>query len=177
MWLKSTVRQLQKWVPTSTEIRNVAAPPVLIPPATMTAPALPTTGEPIDPDPSVLEEDDDDVSDAVLVDSDGNEVDSDGNIVGATPAAPTEPEPGAPKAPRPPPPPTADENGDPTTLTAAQSKALNATLRDKGYIGPSRFPVLASILDREVTTTGDLTPAEASKAIDALKAMPKPEQG
>src|SRR6185312_3962658 len=156
MWLKSTIRQLQKWVPTSTEYRDLVAPkPQPIPPATMSVPDLGSAPEPIEPNGGVLDEDDgvatdelgDDIADAVLLDSDGNEIDDDGNIIGQ--AAPAQDPPAAPK-----PPSTATDDGTPTTLSQAQSRKLHAVMRERGYVGPSRFPILSTLLERDVDTTG-----------------------
>lgn len=46
---------------------------------------------------------------------------------------------------------------------------LHALLREYGAEGDDRFPVLSTIIRREVTSTNDLTPAEASACISSLR--------
>lgn len=82
------------------------------------------------------------------------------------------PEP-APEPEGPPLEPEQDDHADP--ITSAQQRALHATLRDAGAGDrDAGLDVIASIIKRRVETTKDLTKAEASQVIDALK-QPEPE--
>lgn len=57
-------------------------------------------------------------------------------------------------------------------MSDAQSKALHALLRSKlEATGPGRFPHLSRILGREITTTKEITKAEASHLIDTLQEL------
>lgn len=54
-------------------------------------------------------------------------------------------------------------------MTDAQSKALHALLRKKhNAAGDARFPVLCGLLNRDVTSTSQITKSEASRLIDQL---------
>jgi recombination protein RecT len=159
MWLKSAVRQLTKWVPTSSEYRDQVAQapagPELRLPASMTAPDL----GPIEDLPDVPGDDDfedhgtdDDIIEAEIVDDE--------------PAPPPPP-----PAPRPvPDPPIADDVEDPDQMTEPQRKALHALLRKRGGVGDTRFPILSDLLGREITSTNELSKADASFLIDAMQA-------
>ena len=58
-------------------------------------------------------------------------------------------------------------------MTDAQSRALHALLRrKKAAAGPDRFAVLAQLLDREVTSTKELSRADAGHCIDQLNNEP-----
>jgi recombination protein RecT len=152
MWLKSSVRQLQKWVPTSAEYRNtVPVSAAQVPPPGLSAPTLPADLPEVGED--VYDDEDhgtdDDVIDAEIVDDD---------------------EPAVAPAPRPVPDPPTGEDVNPDQMTEPQRKALHALLRKRGGVGDTRFPILSELLGREVTSTNELTVADASYCIDALQA-------
>lgn len=152
MWLKSAVRQLAKWVPTSSEYRGVTPvdAPALAAAPTLDAPALPPdlpeVGEHLD-DEADHYSGDDEVTDAEIVDDDQED-----------------PEPPSPL-------PEADRMTDP------QRKALHALLRKRGGVGDTRFPILSQLLGREVTSTDELSVSDASFCIDALQEDGAPEGG
>lgn len=144
MWLKSAVRQLAKWVPTSSEYireqlraaRDVATEHA--PQPNLGLPDLPhvdsETGE-------IHDIDDDEIAEAELLDPDD------------------EPETATP---------TSGGEGD--GITDAQSRALHALLRKRhNAIGPDRHKVLTHLLGREITSTKDVTKAEASELIDLMQ--------
>ena len=54
-------------------------------------------------------------------------------------------------------------------MSAKQRAFLHALLRDWGVLGDARFPVLSRILGRDIGSTNEMSPADASKAIDALQ--------
>lgn len=55
-------------------------------------------------------------------------------------------------------------------MSAGQNRALHAALWSVHQArGADRFPVLSRLVGREVTTTKDLTYAEASRALNAMK--------
>jgi recombination protein RecT len=57
-------------------------------------------------------------------------------------------------------------------MTDAQSKALHALMRSVyNATGPARFTILTDLLGREITTTKDLTKAEASRLIDEMQSV------
>jgi len=149
MWLKSAVRQLRKWVPTSAEYireqlraaRDVAdeagvAGPVEIP-------NLPSAFDEDDVEDRPF--DDDDVIEAEIVESPAGVDTATGEVTGER-AMPDEP------------------------MTDAQSRALHALLRSRhNAAGPARFPVLTGLLGREITTTKEISKDEASRLIDRLQ--------
>jgi len=64
----------------------------------------------------------------------------------------------------------ADADGVVESLTPAQSKALHASFGDAGIKDrDARLDYCRNLIGRELTTSSDLTRAEASKVIDALK--------
>lgn len=76
----------------------------------------------------------------------------------------------------------ADENGEPVDrpeptlpddpMTEAQSKAVHALLRQKlEAVGPGRFPHLTRILGREITSTKEISKAEAGIVIEHLQEL------
>ena len=68
--------------------------------------------------------------------------------------------------------PIPDPDAAPDTRTEAQSRALHASFRDHGLTDrDDALAYCASVLGREVTTTKDLTRDEASKVLDAMKAL------
>lgn len=60
---------------------------------------------------------------------------------------------------------------DGDSMTDAQSKALHALLRKNfdGASGPARFPILSAALGREITSTKQISKAEASMLIDSMQ--------
>jgi hypothetical protein len=55
-------------------------------------------------------------------------------------------------------------------ITQAQSKALHASFNDAGVTDrDARLDYCRNLIDREITTSSELTKAEASRVIDALK--------
>lgn len=67
---------------------------------------------------------------------------------------------------------TPDEADTGEAMTKAQSGKLHALLRAKyDAVGPARFPILSDALSRDVTSTSDITKAEASFLIDVLDAV------
>lgn len=154
MWLKSAVRQLAKWVPTSAEymreqlraVRDVAAEtdrPL------MAVPDMPTPDSlDLDPDPG---------SDALDVDSWEDPGDEPGDEPGPADAADS-----APREPQ----------GD--MMTGPQSRKLHALLREKkAAVGPARHAVVSEMLGRTIESTKELTFAEASYLIDQLDDTPE----
>jgi hypothetical protein len=161
MWLKSAVRQLTKWVPTSSEYRDQVAQapagPELRLPASMTAPDL----GPIEDLPDDFEDHgtDDDIIEAEIVDDHDDE-----------PTA------------APPPPRAVPSTPEPTPdgmITEGQSKALAAIFRARSILGPARFDLLASddVLGRRVSKLDELTEDEAGRAIELLQDGGAPEGG
>lgn len=64
----------------------------------------------------------------------------------------------------------------PESITAPQLKMLHALFRDKGFIDrDDALSYAGQILDRAVTTTKDLSKADASLVIDALNDLADPE--
>lgn len=54
-------------------------------------------------------------------------------------------------------------------MSAHDRRHLHALLGELGFKGDARFPVLSEILGREIGSTNDMDPADAGKAIDALR--------
>jgi hypothetical protein len=54
-------------------------------------------------------------------------------------------------------------------MSGKQRAFLHALLRDWGALGDARFAVLSRILGREIGSTNEMSPVDASKAIDALQ--------
>lgn len=150
MWLKSAVRQLAKWVPTSAEYRNeqvqVERERVESTNTVMPHPQLPDL-----PHVSALDDDDeldadafpddDEITDAEVVDPDPDDDEDD-----LPPAA---------------------ETGE--VATDAQVKAVNALLRSAGHLADARFTAIEQAIGVRVTSTKDLTKSQASALIDALQ--------
>lgn len=84
----------------------------------------------------------------------------------AEPAAPADDTPAEPD-----PDPALPTNGD--AMTAAQSRAVHALLREKfGATGDGRFPPITQLVGREITSTKQLTKTDAGHLIDAMQALP-----
>lgn len=69
-----------------------------------------------------------------------------------------------------------DVEPDVDAMTAAQSKKLHAILREQGHDRDSGLTLLSTLVGRTVTTTSDMTKAEAIEAIDALEEDRPPVQ-
>jgi recombination protein RecT len=166
MWLKSSIHQLKKWIPTSAEYRLEAADQ-----RQQAEVVAVTMGTELPPEP------DDDYREPVPSDhtpADDLDDDDDDDIVEAEIVDDhDEPAPAPrPPAPRPiPDPPASDDAGDdPDQMTEPQRKALHALLRKRGGVGDTRFPILSDLLGREITSTNELSKADASFLIDAMQA-------
>ncbi len=57
----------------------------------------------------------------------------------------------------------------PDQMSDYQRRRLHALLREHGAVGDDRFPVLSKILDREIGSTNDLSPAQADECIAVLQ--------
>lgn len=54
-------------------------------------------------------------------------------------------------------------------MTDHQRRHLHALLREHGATGDGRFPILSEILERAITSTNQMSPADAARCIDVLK--------
>lgn len=146
MWLKSAIRRLKTWVPTSTERVDLAphssAPIVL--------PDIPVVGhEPVPTGHQVQVDEPDEVIDAEIVEPD---------VVGEVPPAEEEP-------------PPADEPAAPTVppMTKPQQRKMMALFGEKGFTGSEdRHAFITDELKIEVTSSGALTFDQAKTIIEAL---------
>jgi recombination protein RecT len=154
MWLKSAVRQLQKWVPWSIEVRGPGGIPVNIPvvPATphevVDAPlAVNGNSAPELEGVAVLQSHDpDQVVDAVLLDD-------------PEPADEDEPEP---------------EPTDPP-MSKGQLRQMQAQFREKGFKDSAdRHDYITQVLNIQVESSAALTEEQAKAIIIALEALPTP---
>lgn len=144
MWLKSAVRQLQKWVPTSAELRRrkvmtergeTAEPPFAnrIELAGTTGAESPVVAI----DPPIT-----DITDT-WVEAVGDGV-IDGEIL-----------------------------TEPTGITERQSKRLHAILTEGGINRDTKLALLTHLTGREITTSADLTETEADRIITTLTELTK----
>ena len=71
-----------------------------------------------------------------------------------------------------------DETDTPARATDAQKRKLFALLRDAGLTAhDERLAWANQHLDRPISSSADLTPAEASQLIDTLENATEPPQG
>lgn len=141
MWLKSAVRQLVKWVPTSSEYRNQVAPA----PAEQHQPVGPTLDLPVldshGPDDEIF---DAEIFDAEIVEVDDEPADDVDPVDDSQPAA----------------------AAGVVPMNDGQSRAVQKILRDLGITGDDRFPWLTDQLEREITTTKQISYDEAAALIE-----------
>jgi recombination protein RecT len=160
MWLKSAVRRLKTWVPTSTEridLSHASAPVVL--------PDLPTIGhEPVPVTQQVqLETGDDDApaDDDAIVDAEVVPVADD--------VPPLEEPPADVEDPAPPPP------DDGPAMSRPQQRKMMALFAEKGFTGPEdRHAFVTGELKIPITSSGNLSAAQATVVIDALTKLDDP---
>lgn len=152
-WKKTAIRQLAKFVPTSTEYRKSVvtpvAPPALPVPSPVAQEALGSTTF-----PSPLR--DDDIHDAEIVEPD---------VVGEVPPAEEEP-------------PPADEPAAQAAspMTKPQQRKMMALFGEKGFTGSEdRHAFITDELKIEVTSSGALTFDQAKTIIEALDKLPAPD--
>jgi len=72
--------------------------------------------------------------------------------------------------------PEPDVEPDVDAMTTAQSKKLHAILREQGHDRDSGLTLLSTLVGRTITTTSEMTKAEATEAIDALEEDAPPAQ-
>lgn len=68
------------------------------------------------------------------------------------------------------PPPASPTAAEPLGMTQGQSRALHAELREHGVVGPGRHAAATRFFGREISSLNEISAAEASSWIDALKA-------
>jgi recombination protein RecT len=133
MWLKSAVRQLQKWVPTSSEYirEQYRAERESATDEPSTQIALPA---PVDPPVTDITDTWAEVGDGVV----------EGEVIESAPA-----------------------------ITERQSKRLHAILTEGDINRDTKLALLTNLTGREITSSSELTEAEATKIIDKLAELAK----